>query len=557
MVTVRPEVGEDAPAEIARAHVPQPAPDTTMIEIEALYDRIGMARGLAIQNSALVDDGVTAGSMPQGYVQVPLGEHENAAKTRRRTYAKIDESIVWDPKRQAVPIITPTTDNSQLIALTLEDRLWSTGQYGSTVFGLGSVNLLDAMRISVRMYNTSPLAKRIINAYTYMTVGEGVNVSWDEKAGRHSGARKIANWARVRRDTGFDGYVKHIVRMTFLGGEAFTVLKRAGRNAARRVVGMHYVEPDRVPLIFVDAEDVDDVSGYQIVGMGGQTRVALPEDVIHHRVNRLGNVPRGIPVLLPALRNLREWDLFVENRAWVNRSRARFPAFVRVKGGPAQIAAAKASWKGLPAPGKVVILPEGQDMEFPPHNVGASDVADDRKLLAETIAAAVDLPVFVLIPTASDGNYSASIVAESPMVRMFLELQELFRPDIERLIAELTGEKEGFHVDFPPIIRRGFGEQAAGLSVGIQNGFLSKQTAWERIRTGDRPWMGPGGEFERITREAQALAQATGDAMLGFGGHNDAPSPNQKRADGGVGSVPTGTAQGAGAGSEGSPSAGS
>lgn len=481
---------------------------------------------------------------PKGTYQIhPLGVEKTPRGDIR--HEKVPESIVWDPRAQAVPIVMPSGGTAQLTALNLEDRLWNSGSWANTVVGLGSVNLLEAMRIAVRLYNTAPLAKRIINAYTYLTIGEGVEITFNTRAS--SGRTIRAKWERIRRATRFDAKVKHLVRMTFLCGEAFTALdpiSRSGKKVTK--TGFHYIEPDRVPRIFTSSEDIDDVQKYELLNVENSTSLLNPDDVVHSRVNRIGNVPRGIPIMLPSMRNIREWDLFVENRAWINRTRARYPMNIEVDGGTPQISAAKAFWTGLPQPGTVTILPKGQRINFPPHNIGASDVKDDRMLLAETIAAGVDLPVFVVLPTASDANYSASVVAESPMVRMFLEMQELFRFDIERIVSALTGQDpDAFHVEFPPVLRRGLGELAGALGVAVQNGFMSRQTAWERIRTGDRPWSGEGGEAERIAdEESRGL----------FGNMFDAPSPIQKKADGGVGSPPEGTSPGAAARGEPGPS---
>ena len=83
--------------------------------------------------------------------------------------------------------------------------------------------------------------------------------------------------------------------------------------------------------------------GYRISGgPGGNDLMLSANDVIHHRIGSIGNIPRGIPILLPVLQMLRYWTLFVENRHWLNMIRCRIPVVRTMKGSERAIADGRA-----------------------------------------------------------------------------------------------------------------------------------------------------------------------------------------------------------------------
>lgn len=452
--------------------------------------------------------------------------------------------------REAV-IFNPTTltayGGSEVANAAVEDRYMGGGP-GDTVVGIGSINLQQLQKTVTSFFHSHPLAKNIITCYTFLTIGEGVKVNWYETGvGRNRTNPKLAPrkqlvWNEIAEETGFQRYIRRMVKMTFLLGEWFTAIGSSDGTSKDSLRG---IEPDRVTRIFYSPNDIDDVKGYEVRLSGQQRRVLMPDDVIHSRIGEIGNVPRGLPILLPVLTPLRYWQLFVENRHWINMVRARLPVIRKMKTGAAQIATEKARLATLPKPGTLAIDPESADWQFPSHNIGASDAADDGRLLSLAIAAGVNLPEFLVTADASNANYSSSLVAESPTVRMFLDYQDMFRCYITEIVKQLSGEDDGFSIEFPPVLRRGVGEMSAALATAVDRRILSRQTACEML---GRTWTGADGEEQRIAREdAEDPMSMEPDAPKNGG---DLPNPFGKREDGGNGEPKTGTSMGATASSD-------
>lgn len=452
--------------------------------------------------------------------------------TNPKKNGKVKEgTIIFDPKIHAVPKGDP---GNHLAKMRMEDRLWNPGSPHNTVVALHGINLVEAWRVATHLYNSSPLARRIVSIYTFLTIGKRLRVSFTDNRGNPSD-RKNEQWRRVRKISQFDRRVKHAVRMSSMLGEWFLFRHGTGKNTQVR-----HLEPDRVPTIFLNSEDVEDVRGYGWLRHDGEEGIVTPENVIRFRADELGNVPRTPPPLLPVMRWIREFDLFLENRMWINKIRARYPAIRKVKGTAAQVTAEKNRLTRLPAPASVLVDPDGYDWQFPPHQVGASDVEADSRLLLQTISTGSDIPMFLLVPSSDGQNYSNTVTQESPLVANIEDKQERMEEPIIQLICWLMNEQpDRVLLEWPPVVRRGIGELMAAMGVGVQNQFLSRQSAAE---ASGRQWDGPDGERERIAREQSEL--------MGWGAAGDQPpavDPFQKKADGGVGDPKTGTSMGAGA----------
>ena len=456
--------------------------------------------------------------------------------TGKTATLRLGEDIVFDPK---LPNSVPMGSGSQLSKLAMEDRLWATGP-NDTLVSLGSVNLIRAMEVANKLWLQSPLMRRIVTTYTFLTIGEGVKVTWHGGDKRASGKKLQRQWERRAEEVGFDAKVEHLVSMAYLHGESFAVF--TGKRQSER--DLAYLEPDRVPAVLASGGFDDAVMGYQVDQGPGRDKKTVPaESVVHLRTSRLGNIPRGIPITLPVMRHIREFDNFIDNRMMINKIRARYPATVEVNGAQGAVTSEKARIRsqGLPKAGTILVLPNGYRINFPQGNIGASDVADDVKVLAQSIAAGVNLPVFVVLNT-GDGTYSGSIVVESPMIRMFKHQQALLRPQIARMVSGIMGKPvSSFSVKMPPVIQRGASELAAAIGVLLDRGVVSKRTANEWLGL---HWDGEDGEAARIANESEELGMFGQIPGMGL-----PMATNAKKVDGGPGEPPQGTSQGAAASS--------
>lgn len=515
--------------------VPEPEPDELLTDCDRVVEMVAAARGVASNRWPLCS--------AKNYAAYPLGDAKVGKSLREakvKSFERLPEAVVYDPKVQLVPIATTTS--SKLAALRMEDRYWSTGGHYSTVVSLGSIDVSECQYVATRMYNSSPLMRRVVRILTSLTIGGDIKVTFKDANGKEAKGKNKAWKKRFKKV--FDQKAKHIVQQTAMLGEGFSVRLPLGRNRTSPAEDVRWVEPDRIPYVYLGGIDAEKTLGYQWRLADGSTTTLKPDQVIHWRFDQTGNEVRSIPPATSALRWIRESDLFAEGRMWVNRIRSRYPVVVEAEGSAAQLGEIKVHYQKLPPPATVQINPSGTRTTFPPQNVGASDVQDDWRLLIQLISAATGIPEFLLVSTAGSDTFSGTLMQESPLVVQMEDFQHRLTPGMRTLAAWVSGEPEDrIELAWPSVVKRGIGELAAALGVGVQNKFLSRQSAAEAI---DRQWEGPEGEKSRIQREE-------GEGMFdGFGMAITARDPFQKKADGGVGEPPEGVNQGAAAPTDGS-----
>lgn len=410
---------------------------------------------------------------------------------------RMREKIIFDPRTGMVPI----GQGSELVKYQMDAAAWS-GANSQTVVSLGSVNLTRVQQACTSLYLTHPLAKSVINAYTMLTIGEGVTINWTPPDARSKQASRLQmDWNQIERDTRFQQRIRNTIRSVFTLGEGLTVLYPLNRKSNQRATSFRFIEPDRIREIYYNDQDVESVVGYRISGgPGGNDLMLSANDVIHHRIGSIGNIPRGIPILLPVLQMLRYWTLFVENRHWLNMIRCRIPVVRTMKGSSAQLSAERSRLSTLPRPGTIAIDSESAEWKMPSLNIDAAGAADDARLILLGIAAGVGLPEYLVSADAANANYASALVVESPTVRNILDHQESFSYDICRIVTALTGREAGFSPQFPPVVRRNAAEMAQAATALVQNNVWSRRTACEM--TG-KSWVDEDGELQRIRQEEE------------------------------------------------------
>lgn len=434
---------------------------------------------------------------------------------------RLAEKIVFDPRVNAVPIGT----GSELTKLAMEDRNW-TNAAGNTVVGLGSVNLTEVQKRACAMCLSHPLASNGLKNLSTLTMGEGVTINWKPEDKRKSGEVLKNRWLVWETASKFQQFIRGVDSDTKMLGEMFVVA--VGSGTATRFLK---IEPDRIKRIFYEPTS-GDVRGYELAPAqsGGKPTFLSAADVWHLKFRTIGNVNRGIPRILASMVDMRRWSLFVENRHFINMVRARLPLIFSVDGSNVAIASAKATTGTMPGPGTAMYFPKNVKAEFPSHNIGASDVVEDRKLLESAIAAGMSMPV-ALVTGDLSANYSSAVLSESPLVRDIEDMRDIIREMIEWMVFRVTGKTSAdFGVQFSPVVRRNFADVAAAAVALVQNEIVSRQTACALV---GQSWLDIDGERARLIAE-----QADGFV-------NETPvDPFNKAEDGGVGRPTTGTAHG-------------
>lgn len=149
--------------------------------------------------------------------------------------------------------------------------------------------------------------------------------------------------------------------------------------------------------------------------------------------------PRGLPLCESAAINenlRRSWKLLrnITTVAGIQAAVAIVRSHARTGGGSVQEYATRAAthqvtdgqttrdYQHFP-PGAVVDLPPGVQYDFPAGGIDVTRFSAGVQAELRAIAAALNMPEFMLTADASNANYASTMVAEGPAVKMFERLQ--------------------------------------------------------------------------------------------------------------------------------------
>jgi capsid protein len=247
---------------------------------------------------------------------------------------------------------------------------------------------------------------------------------------------------------------QEIVRRKDRDGECFLRLFAAADGTTR----VRFVEPDQVATppervgdraaslgIQTDPHDVETVLGYWVDG--GLVEAA---EIQHRKLGVDANVKRGLPLFYPVRKNLRRAEKLLRNmsvvaeiqsaialiRKHVSATAAGLEQFVQ---GQADLSVTSQSTGRTShfrryAPGTILDAMAGTEYEFPAAGIDASRFVVILQAELRAIASRLVMPEFMLSSDASNANYSSTMVAEGPAVRMFERLQhDMLEDDLELL----------------------------------------------------------------------------------------------------------------------------
>jgi hypothetical protein len=316
------------------------------------------------------------------------------------------------------------------------------------------------------------------------------------------------NWQRRQAE---------IVRRRDRDGEVFLRFFTAADGTTR----VRFVEPGQVATppsraaepshrlgIVTDSHDVETVAGYYIDG-----ELVDAVDIQHRKANVDANVRRGLPLFYPVRKNLRRAEKLLRNMSVVAEIQSAI-ALVRrhrygTRGALEQFAAAQADATAVTAnaatgrathfkryaPGTILDAHADVEYDFPAAALDAAAYVAVLQAELRAIASRLVMPEFMLTADASNANYSSTMVAEGPAMRMFARLQaEQVADDLEvmwrvvrgavaagRLPPEATSVIE-IQATPPSLAVRDQLEEAQRFAIEHERGILSPQT-WSQ-RTG-------------------------------------------------------------------------
>jgi capsid protein len=247
---------------------------------------------------------------------------------------------------------------------------------------------------------------------------------------------------------------QEIVRRKDRDGECFLRLFPAADGATR----VRFVEPAQVAApserisdpsasfgIQTDPNDVETVLGYWIDG-----RLIDAGEIQHRKANVDGNVKRGLPLFYPVRKNLRRAEKLLRNMSVVAEIQSAIAVIRKHKAATAagladfvanqadvsvtSAATGRTSHFRRYAPGTILDAVAGTDYEFPAAGIDAGRYVAVLQAELRAVASRLVMPEFMLSSDASNANYSSTMVAEGPAVKIFDRLQhEMLADDVELL----------------------------------------------------------------------------------------------------------------------------
>ena len=236
---------------------------------------------------------------------------------------------------------------------------------------------------------------------------------------------------------------QEIVRRIDRDGETFMrfFVDHAGMTRIR------FIEPDQVVTptelagdasasfgIQTDPHDVETVVGYYVDG-----EFVDAGEVQHRRANVDFNVKRGLPLYTPVRKNLRRAEKLLRNMSIVAEIQSAIALIRKHRGasrsGIEQFVAGDADVTSTSAlsgrmrhfsqygPGTILDAPAGLEYDFPARGLDASSFVAVLQAELRAIAARLVMPEFMFTSDASNANYSSTMVAEGPAMKMFERLQ--------------------------------------------------------------------------------------------------------------------------------------
>jgi capsid protein len=313
---------------------------------------------------------------------------------------------------------------------------------------------------------------------------------------------------------GWQSRQQEIVRRLDRDGEAFL---RFFVNADG-VTKIRFVEPEQVVTppelartpwasfgIQTEPDDVETAVGYYIDGE--------PVDaahIQHRKANVDANVKRGLPLYFPVRKNLRRVEKLLRNMSAVAEIQSAI-ALIRkhrsaTRNGIEQFADSQADACGLAprngqarrlshyAPGTILDAPAGLEYDFPAAGVNASAFVTVLQAELRAIAARLVMPEFMFTSDASNANYSSTLVAEGPAVKMFERLQAGMKQDdcqvmwrainnavaAGRLPSDVRRKIE-LQVSLPSLHVRDQLRECQIEKIAFEKGILSAQTWSQRL----------------------------------------------------------------------------
>ena len=405
------------------------------------------------------------------------------------------------------------------------DVLYSGGQ--SVTGGVLSESNLETAREQSRKFaRWNPHARGVLRSLSKFVIGRGVTFApkfSGDKIDKKLVEQYVNYWDAWVKIEKFRRKQKESVRRLTRDGEFFL---RSFEDVLHGYLKIRFLEPDRIKNpsgyneksglldgkqvrgnltygIETSRKDIENVFFYYYETSGDPGYIRIPaKQVIHKKLFADSNRKRGFPFLETMLYDCKTYRDWLKDRVVLNKIRTAI-ALVReidptmgtksqVQGirdqERAQTSGIKSSKMQLPEPG-TMITARGVNYKFLTPDLDAKDSAEDGRHILLSIAAGSGLAEYMVTGDASNANYSSSMVAESPAVKEFEdiqdELQDCFIEIYDNVIAfgrkhskdlPSVGPTPECDLTFPVLINRDVKREADAFGLYDSQRIMSKKT---------------------------------------------------------------------------------
>jgi capsid protein len=283
------------------------------------------------------------------------------------------------------------------------------------------------------------------------------------------------------------------------------------------MVRVRFVEPEQVATpsaraadpaaslgIATEPDDVETVLAYFVDG-----RSVAAAEIQHRKANVDGTARRGLPLLHPVRKNLRRAEKLLRNMSVLAEVQSAI-ALIRKhrsasRAGVEQFVASQADASHTDAsgrtqhvrrfgPGAILDAPAGLEYDFPAAAVDAGNFVAILQAELRAVASRLVMPEFMLTSDASNANYSSTLVAEGPAVKMFGRMQATHiafdRKVMRRVLAHAaatgqlpTDALDALHVQVvaPTLATRDLRDEVEIDRIAHAAGVLSRKTWGQRL----------------------------------------------------------------------------
>jgi len=325
--------------------------------------------------------------------------------------------------------------------------------------GVGKQGIAEPQRSELRtqarqLVQTNPYARNLLRLLEIYVTGPGLRLTVLPigQSPRDAALERECD----RLWTAFlDANRKHFTfretaRRTWRDGECFLRLfpQAAWPPAVR------YVDPEAIDGgleapesqgILAEPDDVETVRAYLLRDLltGDVVEHIPPDEMLHIKIGCDANEKRGVTLLAPVLDTLTIFDKWLDTEVQARKLQASIVLWRKVQGSPSQLStvvdgASSADPMGGSRreryrPGTILTTSQSTELEFLHPNTNFGDAVPLGRLVLLGIAAGAGLPEFMLTADSSNANYSSTMVAEGPAVKLFESEQQFFARELEPL----------------------------------------------------------------------------------------------------------------------------